>query len=855
MAPTFDPTTDFAPINAPTVNTQATKKPIFNAALDFAPATPAVKPGEDPNKGMLRNAADKNLGTGFWATLGKGAASIGDAITSSEQKFGKSIADALPAFVPGSAAWTNEQNRQIAEQQHTIMEGLISKRRDLVAKGQDTSHIDAAMKQMQQDMSHPAIDINETNASVNKSAKQVFGEGLGVAADIASAGSYGKAASGSSFLSKGGMLTKAAPVAENVAAKASQTALGSVLKGAYKGAKTGVKLGVTYGGLQGTARAMQNNESTGDIVKAGVGGAVVGGVTGGALGAVGGGVGGYFDRSSAIRKLAAESAPAQAIANDPAKMAEFQAQIPNNIGYKDAVAMVTTKDAQGNPAIDKEIASQIFKNGKLSPTSEFTPEFAAGRIDDTAAELDRTFGTGMGDHFRAMVDVNNSSAQDLQDAVNSVVENAKNVPADAIKYTTVGGKQVVDQNANEALNSGLDSRDVAMIKNSPAGNKDAYGRMLNIAKNTTEDGSYSTQPIEVPGKTVIEQNQVLNRAKSSIGQQLGALRKSQVFEKPIDISNTVGDFVNNLSDSGITVTPDGTLDFSASRYAKLPEVQNAIQNAYEKVGSLDATQVPAKTADLIKTQLESELGIASGNNTLDPNANRILNGLYRGLGDDVGQVDPRYADLSARYSQISNAQKDMQSMLGKDFNINDADSALRAGEVGRRVMGNASAKVQRTLTNTQNLAQQYGFSKDVDTYSQYKFAQFLQRTFGNTQEANLQGSMERANATAVGKVGLKALTGDIASAAMHTVSAIKDNIENISPERQMTAVENLIKGVQTTDPEATNAVVGALERVPGFAAKATGIGMKVFSKTATSKPVQRVVSGQAGKGFADLMKQ
>ncbi len=142
---------------------------------------------------------------------------VGKALISSELGFGKSIADALPAFVPGSAAWTNKQNEQIMANQHAMMENLLVQRKKLKAEGKDTSRLDAAIKDLQEQMSKPAIDINETNASVNKSAKQVLGEGLGVAADIASFGTYGEAAKGAQtgkLLVSGkmsGVLAKALP--------------------------------------------------------------------------------------------------------------------------------------------------------------------------------------------------------------------------------------------------------------------------------------------------------------------------------------------------------------------------------------------------------------------------------------------------------------------------------------------------------------------------------------------------------------------------------------------------------------------------------------------------------------------
>jgi hypothetical protein len=59
--------------------------------LDSLPKQSSTATAEPPKKG------------GILKTLGK-------AVISSELKFGKSIADAMPSFVPGSAAWTNKQN-------------------------------------------------------------------------------------------------------------------------------------------------------------------------------------------------------------------------------------------------------------------------------------------------------------------------------------------------------------------------------------------------------------------------------------------------------------------------------------------------------------------------------------------------------------------------------------------------------------------------------------------------------------------------------------------------------------------------------------------------------------------------
>ncbi len=238
--------------------------------LDTLPAQSSVQVPEAPKKdGIVKK--------------------VGKALISSELGFGKSIADALPSFVPGSAAWTNKQNEQIFANQHAMMDNLLASRKKMKAEGKDTSHLDDAIKDLQEQMSKPAIDINETNASVNKSAKQVLGEGLGVAADIASFGTYGQAAKGAQtgkLLVSGkmsGVLAKALPEgASTVFEKTIPTAttkLAAFGKGFVEGAKTAVPIGAAYG----ASSSMQADEDIPTIIKKSVTSAGVSGVIGGTL--------------------------------------------------------------------------------------------------------------------------------------------------------------------------------------------------------------------------------------------------------------------------------------------------------------------------------------------------------------------------------------------------------------------------------------------------------------------------------------------------------------------------------------------------------------------------------------------
>ncbi|MFA6358961.1 MAG: hypothetical protein WCY09_09925, partial [Candidatus Omnitrophota bacterium] len=105
--------------------------------------------------------------------------------------------------------------------------------------------------------------------AIEKTNKQILGEAAGVALDVVTAGTVGKAAAGA----KSFKLTKAAPTIIKEAVKPA-----SLIKGAVKGAAGGAVIGGAYG----AAGAAQEN---GDIIqgaKSGAkGGAILGGVVGG----------------------------------------------------------------------------------------------------------------------------------------------------------------------------------------------------------------------------------------------------------------------------------------------------------------------------------------------------------------------------------------------------------------------------------------------------------------------------------------------------------------------------------------------------------------------------------------------
>lgn len=227
--------------------------------------TSGVKPTPPPEPEPEPTIGQKILG---------GVKKVGSALIQSEKRFGESIADAI--FAPTAVKQIEEEQKTSAEMQQRIIARIKEKK----AKGEDVTKMIELLKRA----GGSQTQLEELVPSVKKSAKQIFGEGAGVATDIISFGSL-------------------PAVGKSVVKPAATT----FVSGAIKGAKEGAKIGAFFGGAQSASRAAQEDKSTGEIIKEGVIGAGVGAATGGAIGGVTGGVGGALtgraQRKAELRAL------------------------------------------------------------------------------------------------------------------------------------------------------------------------------------------------------------------------------------------------------------------------------------------------------------------------------------------------------------------------------------------------------------------------------------------------------------------------------------------------------------------------------------------------------------------------
>jgi len=205
---------------------------------------------------------------------------IGGALISSEKTFGKAIST---VFDRTSGQAVADINKQDAGAQQSLMDA-IRKETDPAKR----NRLAAFLRETYGEESYQAATAGQFNEGFDLTNKQVVGAAGGVALDVLTAGSYGKAMKSAQT----GKLLTSSQKAANTATKVGVDVLGDIAKptvgqkasafgkGFAKAAVKSSPVGVGYG----ATGAMQDNANTKDIIKSGITGGLISGFISGVFG-------------------------------------------------------------------------------------------------------------------------------------------------------------------------------------------------------------------------------------------------------------------------------------------------------------------------------------------------------------------------------------------------------------------------------------------------------------------------------------------------------------------------------------------------------------------------------------------
>jgi len=212
---------------------------------------------------------------GFLAKVGSGLKTVGNIITSSEQALGKSLGEAA-AYVTGTGKKVEQANQSLLDTANKTFE-LAKQTTDPARKQMLINQANEAAKQA-------GSNLQTVLPSSQKTAGQIYGEGLGVALDIGTAGALSSEAKSLKFMgaaekalmaeqkAKQG-LTVAQALAKNIEGTYKATTANKLLGIGSNVAKTATK-GAAIGYGYDVSQGLQEGESLSEAVKPGVGAAV-----------------------------------------------------------------------------------------------------------------------------------------------------------------------------------------------------------------------------------------------------------------------------------------------------------------------------------------------------------------------------------------------------------------------------------------------------------------------------------------------------------------------------------------------------------------------------------------------------
>ena len=443
------------------------------------------KPIETPTLGATATATKEK------SFLGKAT----DFLVGAEKKFGETLGTALSTIDPVTQKLRDDVIKNSERQYANYMK--------MAAKTSSKTKKEAFLQAAAKSADIAGVDIYN-NPEYQKTAKQIYGEGLQTFIDIASAGSVAGFGEG---VVKSGVGKKIVKGVSDIGIK--------------EGAKLGAKAGAIYGGASGVATGMQKDEDILGIAGESTKGAITGALIGGATGAVAGKI--------ASRTTSKEQKKFEKIAEQLSPELTGKAKrkaYTQGYGEKVKKSFITreinlspTDEAEKLAAKFKDVLSHKndpYKNQQILGKKMKEIETSLGKelAKDKTPIVKRAFNDGLDDLKRKTV------LREGKTTYNKAVDYAKDVFSKA--EPTIKGlrdaRKVVDDSFKRAFPSAVDAQTGKMNTNTPAGAawKEVRDYMNNYLYDTAKEGSKIRRLI-ADESDIIRANELLGRTSAKMG--------------------------------------------------------------------------------------------------------------------------------------------------------------------------------------------------------------------------------------------------------------------------------------------------------------------------------------------------
>lgn len=616
--------------------------------------------------------------------------------------------------------------------------------------------------------------------TLNKTGKQVAGEGVGFGVELLQGGAYSKA--------------------------------GKIAQGAVKGQKflravgEGAKSGAIYGGVGGLSQGLQDDGDAAHIAKTTALGSGIGAGVGAAAGAVSYGVGKAVDATArAAKKTAAKvgekldkvAAPFRAAQEKAAESADDISSVvqrATDAHTRDVDDI--TKAALG--ASDDEFSKlKIYAGDDLNGISDDTARAAViqdmidngekvpGYLQDDARRL----GVGTEDDFakKAAKTAPKYGSKAERDAAANTRRLGRDLDKDfadkarklAEEFKTSPDR--LEPRIKELADNGIDVRDLSLIADSTPEDRDVFRKMFKSADMSRKSFDADREINEV-GRVWDKKLRAAETLLDETGAQLDEVMRDKIGNKYVKLDNEFADFSEDLAKVNIKVK-DGKLDFSNSRFDNAPAtLRSEMQKMYDllKPGENGKSRALAKTLYERRMSIFEKTKTQSVKEGLSPQAKALLEKYRKAFMEPLRNIDDDFYELSTKYAKLESAIEGNYGLLGKDRVGKFDDRVPKLGELSMRYMSNVSDRVANPITKLEDVLREYSADTKLGSQilntsigRQAAFANFLERTFGTTQKTSLAGRIGQAlDEAGVSNAATAIASGDVKGAALRGLGKV-----------------------------------------------------------------------------------
>jgi len=340
----------------------------------------------------------------------------------------------------------------------------------------------------------------------------------------------------------------------------------------------------------------------------------------------------------------------------------------------------------------------------------------------------------------------------------------------------------------EAQKQGYSESDINFLSTVADTDKPTLQKMFDVTAKAQSNPRQITRAADILGENatgIVKQVQNQNIQAGKFVDETAKALKGQSFDAaPIEQK-----VLSIIDDAGISISGDGSIDFSKSVFKNTPKLQREIERVIRTIP--DGSD--AYDAHIFKKSVDEIVDYGTGGEGLSGRASSLLKG-FRTAVDDT--LDTNFVDYNAantEYKLTKDFIEKVQGTVGKKVDFSTKQGAQAFGQSFRSAFSNNKSRGQTLalIEELQNIAKQRGLKgAEQNLLDQALYVNMLEDQFGTQAATGLAGEVGKALNKA------KSVINTIKNPMQGIPEAIGSAIEkgqNITPEMKKQLLKTFIE--------------------------------------------------------------